>query len=745
MPSTTTQLISGDVVAVGTPAQIPLLIVPSPVGAVGQVYTFQPGQDATQSLGGGLGADQALYLLRRTNGFVSVVVAAATWSPAPSLTHTGTGLALISLALAAGAPGILDDYSFTITVSQPGTALTGAKVSIAYDGATVAENVPVPTEPPAQIVGAGTAPITPTTLALVNGTALVFDQPASKTLTFPAGGLPAAPAGLLVAAATSSSTSTVAFSAMLPAGQAALAANPRKPTFTSGGATPAHVPASAVLTGLDYAGNTITETVTPSTTAGMVTATKAYASFSVAYSAGGGTDATIAIGYADAYASVAALLVEIAALALAAPLAIAPSAPQTATGTFLALATTATGASATITLDASPGTFAALFGFTAGQTSTGAAAQYPLANTGAVAIFPATNPYVLGDTFASGPVLGPRMSISAIQAAAQAAHDAYSDNPFGFGVVGQPADTAANSKALDAALETLRASWIADAAAPRDIYFISGGQWHNPSPVAATNETNVATNDAATQAAFNNAAPTLGTVAADDVYLPGAQQCRPGFFRRTSAITAAVKRAGAAYLAQDLAEGTVPEAVLVGPDGKTRARNENTATIKLGGLDGPGFSVLRTMSDGRQVKFVPGATRAGPTNRYRNIGDVAVANEAARLIQAVTEIWDGQRPPVDATPGNATQGMITDAEKATRADAVDAAVRPTLLPDTGHQNCSSFTITVSDPPTGLFVNNGKTPVKCAIAVLGEIVEVDIIISLSGTTVAAAGTPTVAGV
>jgi hypothetical protein len=734
----TTQLVSGDAVPVGTPAQIPMVVAPAPGIAngpgvtPGTVFTFQPGQNVVGTMGPGLGADQVLYLLRRSNGFVSVVIGAATWSSAPSLAHTGTGSALISVSLASGAPGVLDDFNFLFTITKAGAGPT-AQVSICYDGSTVAETVPVPAEPPAVLLGSQA--ITPTVLGLANGLTLIFAAPASKTLTLGSPSLPAAPAGLLAATATSLSPVTVTPSGMIAAGVAALVANPRVPTFTTAGVTPAHVPATATLSGQDYAGNSIGETVVPDTTAGTVAATKAYASFSVTYSDAGGTDATVAIGYQAAYASVAEIVGQANIQAAAAPIAMTASAAQTSAGSYLEWTSTATGAAAAVTMASSPGT-GALFGFSANESAAGAAATYPLANTGCVAIFPATNPYILGDTFGSGPVLGPRMSIGAITTAAQAAHDNYVNAPFGFVAVAQPADTASNSKALDVALEGLRQTWISDATAPRDIYFIAGGPWHTASPIVAVNLAAIGTNDAAMLAAFSGEV-SLGTVAADDVWLPGSPACRPGYYRRSASIAATVMRASASYLAQDLAEGSVPEIALVGPDGLTQARNENTATSKMGGLSGAGFSVLRTMADGKTAKFVPGATRAGASSRLRNIGDTALANEAARIIQVVTEPWNGQRPPVDATQGSPTQGNITAAEKQTRADAVDAALRPVLIPENGHTNCSAFTITVSDPPSGLFVNTGVTPVTCAITTLGEIEQVQITVALSGTTIVSA--------
>jgi hypothetical protein len=596
--TTSTKLVSGDRVPSGSPALVPMVIGPCPLGTVGTTYAFDPGADVASTLGAGMVSEEVLYLLRETSARVLVTPSTGTWQTAPTLTHGGTGLALISLALSGGnALGCYDDHSIAIIVVAGGTALTGARVSISYDGTTVAETINIPAENPAVVRSTVDLNAQSYAWAALNATTVIFTAPASKTLTF------------------------------------------------------ASAPTSAqnVIDALN-------------------------------------------------------------ALAIAAPLAVTFRLAQNAAGNaFVEMVSTATGAAAAITLGA--GTANSLLGLTAATTN-GSAATYP------------------------GPAVGPRSSLLSVHAAAVAARNQIATNPFGFVVVAQPADTAPNCAAMVADLETLRATWLADATAPTDVYFMVAAPWHTPSATQATNETNVAAADAALVTAFAGQAASLNTVTNGDCYVAGA--LRIGSFRRPGVIAAAVKRAGAAYLAQDLADGSIPEVSLLAPDGITRARNENTATTKLGALDGPGFSVMRTMADGRSVKFVPGATRAGATSRLRNIGDVAVANEIARVVQAVTEAWDGQRPPVDATGGAgngalpATFGMMTAAEKQSRADQVDAVIRPILKPDVGKWNCSDFAVVVTDPATGRFLDNGKTPVKVSYIPLGEITSVDITIAVTGT-------------
>ena len=622
--TTSTQILSGDRVPLGSPALIPMILGPAPLATVGTTYVFDPGANVAQSIGAGMVADGILYLLRQTSSRVLFTASTGIWQTAPTLTHTGTGTALISLSLSAGnALGCYDDHAYAFVITQGGTALTGARVTIAYDGTTIAENIPVPPENPAVVRSTVDLNAQSYSWSALNGTTILFTAPASKTLTF------------------------------------------------------ASAPTSAQ--------NVIDSLNT---------------------------------------------------LALAAPLAVTFRLAQ-GTGAqlgqaFVEMLSTATGTTAAITIGS--GTALSILGLTAATTN-GTAATYPLANTGLTATFPATSAYILNDTFV-GPSVGPRSSISAIHAAALAAWNQRQINPFGYMVVPQPADTAPNCAAIIVDLESLRATWQSDPTAPANEYAIVGSPWHTTSATQATNETNVATADSALLTAFSTAAASLNAVAVDDVYIPGA--LRTGIFRRSAAWAAAAKRAGAGvaqpYLAADFADGSIPEVTLIAADGLTRARNENTSTNKLGGLQGPGFAVCRTMADGKSVKFVPGATRAGPASRLANIGDVAVANEIARLVQFVTEPWDGNRPPVDATPGASTFGFLTAAEKQNRADQIDAVVRPILTPDAGKWNCSSFTITVSDPVSGRFIDNGKTPVKVGFVPLGEIQSVDITVAATGTTI-----------
>jgi hypothetical protein len=106
------------------------------------------------------------------------------------------------------------------------------------------------------------------------------------------------------AAVVKAATATVTTAVTLHAAdlvQTDLANYPRALVFTVAGTTPAHAPASCVVTGKDINGLPISETVTLPQTATTVTTVYSYAKVtSIAYAAGDGTGATIAITFAAA-------------------------------------------------------------------------------------------------------------------------------------------------------------------------------------------------------------------------------------------------------------------------------------------------------------------------------------------------------------------------------------------------------------------------------------------------------------
>lgn len=724
--TTTATISSGDAVTPGSATQIPCFVDVCSAGTVGTFYgPFFPGNQVTDQLGGGPLADQVLAFLSSPGGSAGcyAIPVTPTWSSQPSVVHTGSG-PTVTTANAAGASGPFDSHTrlYTILTSGPNGQ---AMMSVSYDGGAAVETLPVPAATPGYL--AGTAPITPTVLGTVSATTLVFDSPSAQTLTFPTGSLVSSAAGLKAATATVTSPSTVLPAELLSAGLAALAANPRRLSFTTAGTTPAHVPATVTITGTDYSGAVLNEAVVPNTSAGPAYSAYAYAAItSLVFSAAGGTDATIAIGYLDAYASHAELIAEAQTLATVASLAVTVSDAQSGTGHYMAFTTTSTGSSATVSFDASPGTGAAMLGFTASESNTGATGAYSPPWTGATDTFP-TGSYVAGASYKMT-CTGPTASTAAVVAGLSVARANWQTHPFGGIYVTAPPSSAANAAALQAACSSTVNAWRTDNSLP--VAVVTGTAFHTASSVPATNQANITTNDAAHVAAFAGNPAALDLVCVGDWYVQGSKNLRPGSFRRSTVLAAAIQRASLSKLGASIAEGIVPGGTLRGPDQITLARDENTATVKLGpstgGNTGPGFCVLKATSQGVGFpKFPAGVTRAGATSRLRSDNAVFTALRIQVVQFAIASSWEGETwetSPAKTQSGPA--GQITDAQAASKADDVYNALLPDLLP-VGKPPSVSGVPLVSIDNSGVFINTGLVPLTTKFIPLGPVSDVDI--------------------
>jgi hypothetical protein len=733
----------GDRIPAASPAQIPCCLGTCPLGVVGQSYAFDPGDDVVGTTGGGLLAQLILYLHATSGSRVVAVPTLGTYTAPPALTAVGAAAPAAVLGLTPGNTlgGAYDNINLALVIAGAG-ALGAAQASLSYDGTSVAETFTLPAEGPAALLG--TVAITPTILGEASGTTFVFAAPAVATLTLPAGSLALSAAGLFAAVASVAAPVTVLAAAMLTAGKAALLANPRKLRFTTAGSPASDAPPTCAVVGTDYAGGALTETVTLSQTAGHADTVNAYATItSVVYAAADGTGATLAIGYADAYATVAELVAELTALAVAAPLAAVALDTQTAAGHFLGFQTTGAGTGVSLTFNASQGTGATLLGFTTAETATGTAATRSLPYTGLTLTFP-VGAYTTAHSY-SAVCVGPSSSVSALSTAAVAAHDAYSTNPFGLLTTTEAFATMANAKAAHDALSGLTNTWAADPAAPIYVRPLVGTALHTPSSVKATNDVSIAAADAAFLTAFPATTPDsdLGNVAPGDAYIPGAATLPEGTYRRPANWCGASKVAGAAKIAANPADGGVSGASLLAPDGLTRARNENGATTKLGQLGGPGAWVLKSTSSGlASPAFELCASRAGASSRLRDPGAVAIGREIQRLTFAVVEVWNGQTWEGDAA--NPIAANIEETEP--RAHALDSLLGQTLRPGDyapkgGDQNgaapnnVTAFDVRVTAPTLG---NDGKVSVLIPFNPLLAVGNVVVSVTATGAAITAAG-------
>jgi len=257
-------------------------------------------------------------------------------------------------------------------------------------------------------------------------------------------------------------------------------------------------------------------------------------------------------------------------------------------------------------------------------------------------------------------------------------------------------------------------------------------------------QANITTNDAAHVAAFAGNAAALDLVAHGDIYVQGSTNLRPGLFRRSAVLAAAIQRARLSKLGASIAEGIIPGVTLRGPDLLTLARDEGTATVKMGpstgGNTGPGFCVLRSTPAGvASPKFPAGVTRAGSTSRLRSDNAVFTALRIQIIQFAIASSWEGETwetSPAATSSGPA--GQITDAQASSKADDVFNALLPELLP-VGQPPSISGTPDVSIDNSGVFINTGLVPLTCKFIPLGPVFDVDIATIAIGVTTTTAST------
>lgn len=332
------------------------------------------------------------------------------------------------------------------------------------------------------------------------------------------------------------------------------------------------------------------------------------------------------------------------AQAIAAPSVLRAEILQTALGEkFFRIYTTSQGTGVTATVNA-VSTGEAILGFAgAGLTATGAAATLALPHTGITLTFPSGTYVVSATELYSISPTGPTASIAEMLIAADnlRAWSQTNVQPFGFIVAAQPWSTASNARAFTDALDARLVTWAADTAAPIFPYYLTSCPFHTASATAATNATNVAAADQATNAAFNAVGnihvKAETTVCNGDGYATGSRIL--GKYRQPAALAVAARRAFG-KLSQDPGDGTLrglPEWSMISPDGLTEARDETRSTnvVKLGGSTGPGFTVLGTKAGTPRV--MRGVTRAGQNSRFVDLGVIAPTLRAATVLHAAAQ------------------------------------------------------------------------------------------------------------
>lgn len=269
--------------------------------------------------------------------------------------------------------------------------------------------------------------------------------------------------------------------------------------------------------------------------------------------------------------------------------------------------------------------------------ASGAASAYTIPATNITLGF-ASGPYELGEVY-SAAATGPRYTTTALATAITAARN--SGVEFGDVASLQTPVDAAEAVSFAQAIATAMAGW--QSGTPRLFSHAVCA-----APLGATGDAGIETNDTAVKNAFNAAAVTsnLVTVAHGDCYYQG--RSIPGSFRRPAVWPLAVRMCSHRLSADPGSGGlpSLPEVSMVSPDGVTKARDEDTAVVKMREQR---FTVLRNR-DGAPA-FARGVTRAdpgGPTPAFQHLGVIRMGLLMLRLVLRVLKRWENIDPPTEA-------------------------------------------------------------------------------------------------
>lgn len=260
-------------------------------------------------------------------------------------------------------------------------------------------------------------------------------------------------------------------------------------------------------------------------------------------------------------------------------------------------------------------------------THAGGAATVTIPGTGLVITFPAGT-YVLGEVYFFT-TTAPRSSLAAIISAITAALVADPAVSFGLFVVLQTPLDEVDERAYADALDALCAGWEAG----DDRRYVV---WLLGAPLDGT--------DAADKAAMATHVSPHGAIAVRDCYLVSAAPQPAGQLRASAVEQLALRCVAQPRFSDDVGFGGYGplQCLLKGADG-TAARNEATATVKLGGSKGPGFTALT--SKGGKAYFKRGVTRAGSSGQYARFVDLGVLRATKAVSQVLYALLQAYENP----------------------------------------------------------------------------------------------------
>lgn len=246
---------------------------------------------------------------------------------------------------------------------------------------------------------------------------------------------------------------------------------------------------------------------------------------------------------------------------------------------------------------------------------TGSDSTIAVGPAGFVMTFPAGT-YVEGEIY-SFTTTAPRASLSSIVSAISTAANANPLDRFGLLYIVQDPLDEVDWLAYATQLDTLCAAWEA-ADDKRFVVWLLGG------PLSIS--------DATAKATFLSHTSRHGALVHRECWLPSSTPQPAGSLKVSLAEQLLIRSAQRSFSEDPGFGGFGPlECSLKSPDGAL-ARIEATASIKMGGSRGPGFTVATTK--GGKPYFVRGVTRAGSTSRFVDLG-------VARATMAMGEVLFG--------------------------------------------------------------------------------------------------------
>lgn len=325
-------------------------------------------------------------------------------------------------------------------------------------------------------------------------------------------------------------------------------------------------------------------------------------------------------------------------------------------GKYLRVVSDTAGTASTLAIDASS-TGEAILGFSSGAgnlTATGAASTISIVGTGLVITCPATSDYV-PDTIYSSNTTRPRHSQAALDAALAVAN---ADLTLAWGIVEivqEPVD-APDLRSYADDLDAL----FADMEAQEDKRF---GVWIiGANPDAS---------DASVKLAMAGHVSRHGAVTAGDIYTTETTPLPKGSMRRSACRPLGIRLASESLSEDPGIEPSLPLCSMTAPDGSTLARNDNTATQKLGGSAGPGFTVIKAKKG--LPYFKRGVTRAGQNSVFVDIG-------VARMTAfASTIIFDRLRTQENRTYDLNPDGTLQEADASALEESFEDELRRLLV------------------------------------------------------------------